>query len=52
MIMFVIQYQSHRAGTDFRRELVACDGSAQGCDEHADTKDKSVEYNNTILFYA
>ena len=24
MIMFVIQYQSHRAGTDLRRELVAC----------------------------
>src|SRR4029079_19565291 len=24
MIMFVIQYQSHRAETDLRRELVAC----------------------------
>jgi hypothetical protein len=24
MIMFVIQYQSHRAGTVLRRELVAC----------------------------
>jgi hypothetical protein len=24
MLMFVIQHQPHRAGTDLRRELVAC----------------------------